>query len=151
MALNDFTDSLPMLLYRASDAVMPRFRRIFNESGITEQQWRILRVLAEAGSLPMRELSGLCLLPPPSLAGIVDRLQKAGLVCREASAGDRRRVLVSLTDRGRARYREIAPRVTAAYSGLMQTVGSRTWIDLGAALNGLIDALEIEASEEGGQ
>lgn len=148
MALSDFTHSLPMLLYRASDAVMPRFRRIFNESGITEQQWRILRVLAEAEPLPMRDLAALCLLPPPSLAGIVDRLQKAGLVKRESSAGDRRRVLISLTESGMARYREIAPKVTAAYSGLMQIVGSRTWIDLDDVLNALCAALENERTEE---
>jgi DNA-binding MarR family transcriptional regulator len=43
--MEEFSRSLPMLLYRTLDAVMPRFRRIFNEFGLTEQQWRVLRVL----------------------------------------------------------------------------------------------------------
>jgi DNA-binding MarR family transcriptional regulator len=47
MAIDQFTRSLPMMLYRTLDTVMPRFRSIFNEFGLTEQQWRVLRVLWE--------------------------------------------------------------------------------------------------------
>lgn len=35
MAMQDFSHSLPMMLYRALDAVMPRFRRIFAAAGLT--------------------------------------------------------------------------------------------------------------------
>ncbi len=38
--MQDFAASLPMLLYRALHTVMPRFRAIFAESGLTEPQWR---------------------------------------------------------------------------------------------------------------
>ena len=44
MAMQDFSHSLPMMLYRALDAVMPRFRRIFTAAGLTEQQWRVLQL-----------------------------------------------------------------------------------------------------------
>ena len=143
MALNDFTNSLPMLLYRASDAVMPRFRRIFNEFGITEQQWRVIRVLADAKSLPMRDLSEHCLIPPPSLAGIVDRMQKAGLVSRAASPGDRRKVLLALTSPGKDLQETIAPRVNAAYAELMQSVGAPEWIKLNEALHLLCERVSV--------
>ncbi len=142
MALNDFTDSLPMLLYRASDAVMPRFRRIFNESGITEQQWRVLRVLAEVNSMATRELAGVCLIPAPSLVGIVDRLQHAELVARAPVPGDRRKVMVSITPQGMHLHDRVGPQVTATYAELMQSIGPRQWIALSAALNDLLDTLE---------
>jgi len=147
MALKDFTGSLPMLLYRASDAVMPRFRRIFNEFGITEQQWRILRVLADADSLPMRDLSRHALIPPPSLVGIVDRLENAGLVRRSPAPSDRRRVLVTLTGGGIRLHGKIGPRVTAAYAELMQSVGPRQCLKLSDLLTALIDRLEGDAGE----
>ena len=47
MTTQEFSRSLPMMLIRALDAVMPRFRDIFKEFGLTEQQWRVLRVLWE--------------------------------------------------------------------------------------------------------
>ena len=38
MAIDQFTRSLPMMLYRALDTVMPSFRKIFNDFGLTEQR-----------------------------------------------------------------------------------------------------------------
>ena len=138
MALRDFTHSLPMLLYRAQDAVMPRFRRVFNEFGITEQQWRVLRVLEEGGALPVRRLAELTVIPAPSLVGIIDRLQKRGLVRREHCEEDRRRVLVEATAEGRALHNRIAPVVTRAYADLMQSLPPRDWIRLVEGLDALV-------------
>ena len=80
MALDQFTHSLPMMLYRTLDAVMPRFRKIFNDFDLTEQQWRVLRVLWETDHTTIMELSEATLLPAPSLVGIVDRLERDQLV-----------------------------------------------------------------------
>ena len=80
MATQSFSGSLPMMLYRALDVVMPRFRRIFNEFGLTEQQWRVLRVLWETEEIAFRELSDITLIPAPSLVGVIDRLAKQRLV-----------------------------------------------------------------------
>ena len=100
MAIHDFSRSLPMMLYRALDAVMPRFRRIFNEFGLTEQQWRVLRVLWVVNGVSLRELADLTLIPAPSLVGVVDRLQKSGLITRRRSDADRRVVFVVATPAG---------------------------------------------------
>ena len=57
MAIQDFSQSLPMMLYRALDEIMPKFRCIFNEFALTEQQWRILRVLWEHDKITLGRLS----------------------------------------------------------------------------------------------
>ena len=88
MATQSFSGSLPMMLYRALDVVMPRFRRIFNEFGLTEQQWRVLRVLWETEEIAFRELSDITLIPAPSLVGVIDRLAKQRLVDRRRSETD---------------------------------------------------------------
>ena len=130
MAIQAFSDSLPMMLYRALDAVMPRFRRIFNQFGITEQQWRVLRVLVDEPRPALRELSGYTLIPAPSLVGVIDRLEKNGLVARERCSGDRRRVLIRATERGGQVQAELAPLVARAYTELMQSLAPREWIRL---------------------
>ena len=135
MAIHDFSRSLPMMLYRALDAVMPRFRRIFNEFGLTEQQWRVLRVLWEDQEVSLRELADLSLIPAPSLVGVVDRLRKNGLIRRRRSETDRRVVFVDATQKGRALQQEVMPLVGIAYAELMQSVAPREWIRL-------IDSLE---------
>jgi homoprotocatechuate degradation regulator HpaR len=127
MAIDQFTRSLPMMLYRTLDTVMPRFRRIFNDFGLTEQQWRVLRVLWETDNTTIMALSEATLLPAPSLIGIVDRLERHELVNRQRSEVDRRKVNVVLTSQGAALEDEIMPRVASAYADLKQSVDAETW------------------------
>jgi homoprotocatechuate degradation regulator HpaR len=144
MATQEFSQSLPMMLYRALDAVMPRFRRIFNEFGLTEQQWRVLRVLWEHEDIAFRELAELTLIPAPSLVGVVDRLGKQGLVERRRSDTDRRNVFVFATGKGRELHREVRPRVNAAYTELRQSIDDDEWRQLIRGLERLA-ALDAEA------
>lgn len=127
MATQEFSQSLPMMLYRALDAVMPRFRRIFNEFGLTEQQWRVLRVLWEQDPIAFRDLAEATLIPAPSLVGIVDRLAKQELVARRRSETDRRNVFISATDEGKALHRRIRPRVDEAYANLRASIDAGEW------------------------
>ena len=138
--MNDFSQSLPLMLYRALDVVMPEFRKIFAEHGLTEQQWRILRVLWEEDKQPLLIVAEKTLLPSPSLVGIVDRLERDGLVMRRRSQADRRVVFVSLTKAGAGLEEAVSPAVNAAYAALIKRVGSRKWHVLLTSLNALADS-----------
>ncbi len=127
MPIDQFSRSLPMMLYRTLDTVMPRFRKIFNDFGITEQQGRVLRVLWEQEQVTFKVLAELTLIPAPSLVGIVDRLQSSGLVVRRRSETDRRKVYVSATPKGIEFEAEIMPRVASEYVALKQLVDAETW------------------------
>ena len=137
MAIEQFSHSLPMALYRTLDAVMPRFRKIFNEFGLTEQQWRVLRVLWDLEALTLNRVAALTLIPAPSLVGIVDRLERAELVTRQRSEADRRKVNVVLTSQGAALEDEIMPRVASAYADLKQAVDPETWDRVLEGLNAI--------------
>jgi homoprotocatechuate degradation regulator HpaR len=139
--MQEFSRSLPMMLYRTLDAVMPRFRQIFSEFGLTEQQWRVLRVLWQHEQIAFRELSDLTLIPAPSLVGVVDRLTKSGLVGRRRSDSDRRNVFVHATDKGMALESKVRPRVDEAYEELRASIDDRTW-------KALIDGLEKISSTD---
>ncbi len=139
--MQDFSRSLPIMLYRTLDAVMPRFRQIFNESGLTEQQWRVLRVLWEHESIAFSELSGFTLIPAPSLVGVVDRLTNSGLVARRRSTIDRRSVSVYATDKGKQLESEVRPRVDRAYAELRASIDEDSWETL---INGLEQVSSIK-------
>ncbi len=127
MAIDQFSRSLPMMLYRTLDTVMPGFRRIFSDFGITEQQWRVLRVLWEYDAVTINRLAELTLIPAPSLVGIIDRLERNEFVIRQRSQADRRKVNVVLIARGVELEDQVMPRVAAAYADLKQSVDSTTW------------------------
>jgi DNA-binding MarR family transcriptional regulator len=84
----------------------------FGRFGITGAQWGVLRALdrAEAAGLPglrLTDLSDRLLVRPPSVTGVVDRLERAGLVVRDASTTDLRAKQVRLTPRGRQRLEQV--------------------------------------------
>lgn len=141
MAIEQFSQSLPMMLYRTLDAVMPRFRNIFNDFGLTEQQWRVLRVLWEREAVTIGHLAELTLIPTPSLVGIVDRLERDEYVTRQRSQADRRKVNVVLIAKGIELEQQVMPRVAKAYAELKQSVDPETWSQV---LEGLHEIGSIE-------
>ena len=125
-----FSTSLPMQLYRALDAIMPEYRNLFYKYDLTEQQWRILRVLWTENNITVAQLSKITLLPAPSLVGILDRLIKKNLLVRNRSEKDRRQVQISLTTKGQELQQLVAPSVLAIHSRLKARVSNEEWQSL---------------------
>ncbi|MFU8882726.1 MAG: homoprotocatechuate degradation operon regulator HpaR [Rhodobacterales bacterium] len=93
--------SLPIALLRAREKVMGPIRAMLADVGVTEQQWRVLRVLAERGTLDPTEIADRSCLLMPSLTRILQTLTAKGLISREGHPTDRRRQLVTITPAGR--------------------------------------------------
>ena len=125
-----FSRTLPTMLHRTMQAVMPPFREIFADHDLTDQQWRVLRALWESQRLSMVDLATVAVLPPPSLVGIVDRLEKRGLVSRIRSETDRRLVYLAATEEGRALYRQVEPRILRIHDDLRGRATEREWAEL---------------------
>ena len=99
--MRPFERSLPMQLMLAREAVMQRFRPHLNARGLTDQQWRIIRALNEVDAVEIADLGRACCLHAASLSRILPNLEQEGLISRRASKSDQRRVIVSLTAKGR--------------------------------------------------
>ncbi len=70
--------------------------------GLTYAQARVLRLVAAGGHpLRMADLAAQLDVVPRSVTTMVDGLEAAGFVARHADPGDRRSVLVALSDDGR--------------------------------------------------
>ena len=132
--MRKFEQSLPMALHRAREATMAFFRPVLNSAGVTEQQWRVIRVLHEREELESRTLSDIAGILPPSLTGILARLEGHGLVRRRKDAADQRRLYVSLTPRGQARFRAISSGVERGYADIEVQLGTERLEQLFALL-----------------
>ena len=130
--------NLPLMMLQAREHVIAHFRPILNAHGITEQQWRIVRLLLDTGPLEPHEIGALCRLSSPSLAGVLSRMENIGFVRRKRLADDQRRVLVSLTARSRALATRMAPLIEAVYARIEALLGKEFTEDFYRVLDDLI-------------
>ena len=80
-----------MILFKQS------MSKVFEDSGITAPQGMVLRILSKETKIKITELSSKLSLPNSTVSGIVDRLEKQGMVERERSEKDRRIVYVKMS------------------------------------------------------
>jgi len=92
--------SLPIALLRARERVMGPIRSMLADDGITEQQWRVLRVLDEAGPIEPTHIAQSACLLLPSLTRILQKREQKGLIARVQNEDDRRRQTIRISDRG---------------------------------------------------
>jgi DNA-binding MarR family transcriptional regulator len=109
--------------------------RLFKPAGITDQQFNVLRILKggpEEGYL-IREIRRRIIARSADVPRLVDRMVRAGLVCRQEDPSDRRGCLVKLTPEGRALEARLAPIHTALcqeVDGLLDPEESRALLAL---------------------
>lgn len=108
-------ESLTIALLQAREAAMSYFRPIVKRHNLTEQQWRIVRILAENPSMDFHDLAFRACILRPSLTGILTRMERDGLVLRLKPVNDQRKLFVSLTKEGQALYARAQTQVEEAY------------------------------------
>lgn len=119
----DTRRALPIALLRAREAVMVRFRPILAARDITEQQWRVVRVLGEESPLDASEVAERACVLAPSLTRIIKALEDRGLITRERDSGDGRRISLAIAPAGLAMIREITPETCQIYADLEARYG----------------------------
>lgn len=83
---------------------------------LTGPQLVCLRHLLRHGPMASGELARRISLSPATVTGIVDRLEKRGLVRRERSPDDKRRLCITLTETGLATARRMPPPLAETFS-----------------------------------
>jgi len=129
--------SLTLSLLQAREAAMAFFRPLLNEHDLTEQQWRVIRILKQQGELENYQLAELACILKPSMTGVLGRLERDGLVRRHKAAQDQRRVLVTLTEGGEACFASMKEGMEANYQKIQAQFGEEKLQQLMALLNDL--------------
>ena len=111
-------ESLLIALLQAREVVLGYFRPTLKAHRLTEQQWRIIRILAKTPSLDFHLLAQKSCILRPSLTAILTRIEKAGIIHRLKPLSDQRKLYLSLTDEGTALYHRVQAEVETGYQAL---------------------------------
>jgi DNA-binding MarR family transcriptional regulator len=141
-----FTDnpvSNVFLLAKRAFKAMDRFqRKILAELGLTSAQFSILSHLWEKDQIPFKELAARCFCTRPTVTGIVDSLEKKGLVKRTNNVLDRRSLLVELTPEGH-KLELKAPKLDKMFSKRYSSMNSDDLAKLEELLKKFLQELEF--------
>ena len=131
--------NLPRLLLQAREAVMAHNRPRLREHGLSDQQWRVLRVLGEHGTVETGRVAREAFILGPSLTGVLARMERDGLVRRERDPADQRRTVVEATPKGRRLVERLSTAVEAHYQWMEKTLGKQKLEQLYRLLDELIE------------
>ena len=92
--------------YQAFSAYSEAFVRQHN---MTPAQFDVIATLGNTVGLTMGEIGEKTLITKGTLTGIVDRLEKKGLVIREIPPENRRSIVVKLTPEGETIFKQVFP------------------------------------------
>ncbi len=138
--------NLPRLLLEAREAVMLHTRPSLRAHGLSDQQWRVLRVLGEhaheRGGIETGRVASEAYLLGPSLTGVLTRMERNGLIERQRCAQDARRTVVRATAVGLAKVQALSQTIEAHYVWMEQHMGKAQLTSLYDLLDRLI-ALEV--------
>ena len=133
--------NLPRLLLQARESLMARTRPSLREHGLSDQQWRVLRVLGEHGTVETGRVAREAYILGPSLTGVLARMERDGLVRRERDPSDQRRTVVEATTKGLKLVDKLSHTIEAHYAWMEKSLGK----DKLSQLYGLLDeVIELE-------
>ena len=118
---------------------MSPIRQMLSESGLTEQQWRVLRVLDEHGALEPSQLSKHAALLLPSQTRIVQSMAQKGFVVRREHPNERRRTVIEITAMGQAIINDNAAKAAEIATQIRDKLGQRRFETLLDILDDLRD------------
>jgi homoprotocatechuate degradation regulator HpaR len=120
---------------------MAHFRHLLRRYNLTEPQWRVLRAVNDFGPIELSELARKAALLMPSLSRIVRELEQRGYMTKASDPRDMRRMLATLTERGRLLVEAASPECEAVDTAIRAAMGG----DRLARLHSLLCELEKKA------
>ncbi len=146
--------NLPRLLLQAREAVMTHTRPSLREHGLSDQQWRVLRVLGEhansteaAEGVETGRVAREAFLLGPSLTGVLTRMERDGLIERSRCSQDARRTVVRATQLGLSKVAKLSEAIEAHYTWMESELGKKKLAQLYQLLDAVIQ-LETSPMDE---
>jgi DNA-binding MarR family transcriptional regulator len=143
--LNSESRNIPEI-FELIDKVAKSFdkiqRHFVQQVKLTPSQYFILRQLKETNGVAFKDLATACCCARPTITGIVDSLEKKGLVVRDSNPGDRRSLLVKLTDQGKTIETEI-PSLNSIFGNCCSNMSEDELSQLKILLQKLLDSINL--------
>ena len=116
------------------------------EIGLTGPQVSTLKILEAVGELSLTELSERMSARNSTVTGIVDRMERDGLVLRERSSTDRRVVIIRATEKGKEIARGVPLGAMEIFSTALRSLGPGDRKELRRILSELADGVRAEVT-----
>jgi DNA-binding MarR family transcriptional regulator len=107
-------------LRRITRALDVYSRNLLREHHLTAPQLAMLHEVARCGQAPIGLLAKATYLGAPTATGIVDRLERQGLVARVRNETDRRQVLIAITPAGKKLLQRNPPSLSSGFHDQLQ-------------------------------
>jgi DNA-binding MarR family transcriptional regulator len=117
---------------------------------VSERELVLLRALAAQGPMITRELAGRFGVPLSTMTGLIDRMEKKGLVRRLPHRRDRRAIELEATPAGRLALGEHARGMETMARGMLEALSDRDRQALIAIVRRMRSALERQRSSAAG-
>lgn len=138
-------------LRRIVHAVDLHSRKLVQQCSVTAPQLVCLQTLAEEGSLTLRGLAEKVHVNPSTLVGILDRLERKGLMERRRDRQDRRSVSLTLTEQGLGFVRQSPSPLQGALMVKLKGMGREEQERLAGALEEVVDLMEAQEVARSGR
>ena len=126
-------------------------KQVARELGLTGPQLTVIKLLETFGDLSLSSLSERIRAQNSTVTGIIDRMEREGLVVRERSTSDRRVVYIKLTPKGANMAKTIAVEPVEIFRSVLQALSKEDTKDLVRILGKLqkrVRAIVREENEE---
>jgi len=140
---NDRAFDLWWLFDEVDRAIMKAREKDLGQYDLTFEQSGILHVLQIAGNEPtLSKISRMNLREPQSVSGIIDRMEKRGLVNKTRCLGKKNMIRVTLTEMGRQAYRNAS--IRDSIHDIMSVLSEKEYEQLWSCLTVLLTAAITE-------
>ncbi|WP_346854786.1 MarR family transcriptional regulator [uncultured Draconibacterium sp.] len=129
-------------IYAASRLITREYQPLLDKLGITYPQYLVLMVLWETDNVTVNKITNKLILNTNTVTPLLKRMEVLGLISRTRSENDERKVVVSLTEKGKE-LRIKAAEIPAQLVKKLDTgkLDLNELIDLREKLNRLIDSM----------
>ena len=138
-------------IYRIARNVGDRQESVYAEYGISRGEFDLLATLRRAGEPYQLTPTALCdtmMLTSGGMTGRIDRLEQRGLVRRSQHPSDRRALVITLTEHGKAVVEEAVGAGLSAQREVLERLPARSRAQLATLLRDLLAASAADAKSQ---
>ena len=129
-------------IYAASRLITREYQPYLDQLGITYPQYLVLMVLWETDSISVNEISKKLILNTNTITPLLKRMEIQGIIKRQRSESDERKVIVDLSEKGKLMQLEAAKIPEKLAAGLIsETFKIEELVDLKDKLENIIHIL----------
>lgn len=136
-------------IYAASRLITREYQPHLDKLGITYPQYLVLMVLWETDTISVNEISKKLILNTNTITPLLKRMETLGIIKRQRSGSDERKVIIELTPKGKLMQVEAAAIPEKLAAGIIsQTMNLEELIDLKHKLESIIHVLKEKNNVE---